>query len=616
MHKSIVLHKNKSVKCQISDIQLYLLTNFLVMVYHDKLNPPGRHHWKEKEASRSSSTPKGILPPGAIAAQLMSNNGQQHQEQKPSYFQSTAIQRKEHLPQQEKMPYLQSESIQRMKAYQEDEKKTAMLKSNLLQQRAKENSMANHNSSPENQGNTLHEGIRAKMENSFGQDFSDVTIHTSSQQATSLNALAYTQGSTIHFAPGQYDPSSQKGQELIGHELAHVVQQKQGRVQPTNQLKGMNINSSTTLEREADNWGSKAARGEKIMTPWSSHSSGYAVQMKPEGKSHVVQSGESPFKIASMYQIDADKLLAANGFRLSENPDDIHKGVIINTATGERTYLMPGQVLTIPGEKTQAQPKDTANDTPTTPLKSNPADRTLQVGVEFNAFICNSMKSKIGSDADGYWFPEPSPFSSKYFKGDNRNFLESSFKDINAKTSRIKQYGEVTLKKGSADNIKTGSKVGESHNADPDYDYIPNPGFMPHRDFSQPYLKVLKGVKNIQSLQAPDKGATSYTKSTSQTGVTFDLRGEASYPFSSVAPDIDFHVTIELALNADGSLVATLKGQRNDFPAYEAVIFINGQPYELYRYGIGNGFYTSGPGLFNLNSSTDLGTQITKFIIK
>jgi len=65
----------------------------------------------------------------------------------------------------------------------------------------------------------MPEDVQSKMENSFRTDFSDVNIHKDSEQATNLGALAYTQGSDVHFAPGQYEPAIQKGQELPGHEL-------------------------------------------------------------------------------------------------------------------------------------------------------------------------------------------------------------------------------------------------------------------------------------------------------------------------------------------------------------------------------------------------------------
>ncbi|WP_051312899.1 eCIS core domain-containing protein [Sporocytophaga myxococcoides] len=105
--------------------------------------------------------------------------------------------------------------------------------------------------------------IQKKMESSFGEDFSDVNIHKNSSQSKDLNAYAYTQGNDIHFAPGKYNPESQKGQELLGHELTHVVQQREGRVQPTVQKKGVNINDDEGLEKEADEMGEKAAKGEK-----------------------------------------------------------------------------------------------------------------------------------------------------------------------------------------------------------------------------------------------------------------------------------------------------------------------------------------------------------------
>ncbi len=109
-------------------------------------------------------------------------------------------------------------------------------------------------------GLKMPEKIQAKMEHSFGSDFSNVNIHANSQMSTDIGALAYTQGSDIHFAPGQYDPTSTKGQELLGHELTHVVQQRQGRVQPTLQAKGVSINDEPSLEKEADVMGMKAAQ--------------------------------------------------------------------------------------------------------------------------------------------------------------------------------------------------------------------------------------------------------------------------------------------------------------------------------------------------------------------
>jgi len=109
--------------------------------------------------------------------------------------------------------------------------------------------------------------VQRKMESSFGEDFSDVTIHKDSPQSKELNAHAFTKGNAIHFAPGMYNPESQDGQELLGHELTHVVQQREGRVRPTVQKKGVGINNDEGLEKEADEMGEMAAKGEPVGGP-------------------------------------------------------------------------------------------------------------------------------------------------------------------------------------------------------------------------------------------------------------------------------------------------------------------------------------------------------------
>ena len=111
-------------------------------------------------------------------------------------------------------------------------------------------------------GNPLPQPVLQKMEAAFGTSFSDVRIHQS-PQAQSIGAAAYTQGTDIHFAPGQYSPGSLDGQALLGHELTHVVQQRAGRV-PIPQGKGIPINADPGLESEADQLGAKAARGEAV----------------------------------------------------------------------------------------------------------------------------------------------------------------------------------------------------------------------------------------------------------------------------------------------------------------------------------------------------------------
>ncbi|EDP95124.1 DUF4157 domain-containing protein [Kordia algicida OT-1] len=115
------------------------------------------------------------------------------------------------------------------------------------------------------QNSALPKAVQSNMETSFGQDFSNVSIHTNSQKAVQMNARAYTQGEQVHFALGEFNPNSDKGKNLIGHEFTHVAQQRAGVVKPTKVLqKGVNINDDKNLESEADTFGAKAARGEAV----------------------------------------------------------------------------------------------------------------------------------------------------------------------------------------------------------------------------------------------------------------------------------------------------------------------------------------------------------------
>ncbi|BAZ29784.1 hypothetical protein NIES4074_22310 [Cylindrospermum sp. NIES-4074] len=83
-------------------------------------------------------------------------------------------------------------------------------------------------------GQPLDTSIRQPMEQAFGANFSGVKVHTdtqSDQMNQSIQAQAFTTGQDVFFRQGAYDPGSSGGQELIAHELTHVVQQKQEVIQ-------------------------------------------------------------------------------------------------------------------------------------------------------------------------------------------------------------------------------------------------------------------------------------------------------------------------------------------------------------------------------------------------
>ena len=98
----------------------------------------------------------------------------------------------------------------------------------------------------------LPDALKSGVEALSGLSLDQVRVHRNSPKPAQLNAHAYAQGSDIHLAPGQ--------EKHLPHEAWHIVQQAQGRVKPTAQLKGIALNDDSALEREADVMGQAALR--------------------------------------------------------------------------------------------------------------------------------------------------------------------------------------------------------------------------------------------------------------------------------------------------------------------------------------------------------------------
>lgn len=124
----------------------------------------------------------------------------------------------------------------------EDEEESLQLKKDSAIQRK-----------PNNTG--LPDNLKTGVENLSGLSMDDVRVHYNSSKPAAVQALAYTQGTDIHVAPGQ--------EQHLPHEAWHVVQQMQGRVQPTTEVGGMPVNNDVGLEREADVMGGEILQMKK-----------------------------------------------------------------------------------------------------------------------------------------------------------------------------------------------------------------------------------------------------------------------------------------------------------------------------------------------------------------
>jgi hypothetical protein len=160
----------------------------------------------------------------------------------------------------------------------------------------------------------LPDNLKSGVENISGYSMDDVKVHYNSPQPKQLQAHAFAQGTDIHVAPGQ--------EQHVAHEAWHVVQQKQGRVKPTIQMKqGVPVNDDEGLEKEADEMGAKALQGKFEARPVQrketglSDSSADPVQMKKVsiigvkiGKTRIYNStGKAVGHIGKGTEIDIDE---------------------------------------------------------------------------------------------------------------------------------------------------------------------------------------------------------------------------------------------------------------------------------------------------------------------
>jgi hypothetical protein len=127
----------------------------------------------------------------------------------------------------------------------------------------------------------LPDQLRAGIESLSGLSLGHVKVHYNSDQPAQMQAYAYAQGSEIHVASGQ--------ERHLPHEAWHVVQQAQGRVKPTMQLKGgLPVNDDAGLETEADVMGARALSiSHRAAVPQAQHLAPYP--LAPSVSSRAIQ---------------------------------------------------------------------------------------------------------------------------------------------------------------------------------------------------------------------------------------------------------------------------------------------------------------------------------------
>lgn len=181
----------------------------------------------------------------------------------------------------------------------------------------------------------LPDQLKSGVESLSGMSMDHVKVHYNSSQPAQLNALAYAQGSDIHVAPGQ--------EKHLPHEAWHVVQQAQGRVAPTMQMKGgVAINDDQGLEHEADVMGQKAMQlrtnAESVCDSPTSELAAAATGKTVSGSfSSIVQ------RVAQLAALVNDKLNVAGEHHPESDARRVHEKEVAAAKTGSTAYWTESQ---------------------------------------------------------------------------------------------------------------------------------------------------------------------------------------------------------------------------------------------------------------------------------
>ena len=133
----------------------------------------------------------------------------------------------------------------------------ASSQSEVLQRKADmANNAAQRVEAPRLNNTGMPDNLKSGIESLSGFSMDDVRVHYNSSKPATVQALAYTQGTDIHVAPGQ--------EKHLPHEAWHVAQQMAGLVSPTTNINGMPVNDNAALEHEADVMGEKAVQSKSI----------------------------------------------------------------------------------------------------------------------------------------------------------------------------------------------------------------------------------------------------------------------------------------------------------------------------------------------------------------
>ncbi|BAZ41858.1 hypothetical protein NIES4101_78260 [Calothrix sp. NIES-4101] len=175
-------------------------------------------------------------------------------------------------------------------------------------------------------GQPLDKGLQRSMGQAMGADFSGVRVHTDTQADQlnqSIQAKAFTTGQDVFFRQGTYEPGSRGGQELIAHELTHVVQQNSGAVQRHSALQ----NTKTDVDSQAS---------QKV------------IQRETDPATSIPDSALTEGSIASFSPVFGTAVVTVAPGAIKGSGSDEVNGKKVCVAGDEKSVIVPGCTYTTP----------------------------------------------------------------------------------------------------------------------------------------------------------------------------------------------------------------------------------------------------------------------------
>lgn len=267
----------------------------------------------------------------------------------------------------------------------------------------------------------LPPGLRARMERAYRADFSTVRLHVG-EAPRRIRARALTRGERIEVAPDHYRPETVAGQRLLGHELAHVVQQRAGAVRGAGAAAG-GVLDHPGLEAEADRQAAQALRGERVS--YAGPAGGAAAPFAPPAAGGPPPPAQPAWEYVT--GVPQERL------NLTDNGD------------GTFTHRQTGHVFSHQGGQTH----HTSGKRLLSPHSVKPVVQPVIAAPQIGTFDPKNVLFGINSDGKVEYLENTQAkrqqFAGKYLEAEPKDFAR--FKNAGKRSSSSKVQDPVTLKR-------------------------------------------------------------------------------------------------------------------------------------------------------------------------